>query len=90
MRRMNELKREKEELMKQVGAEEDNITNNLLKKLDRVSSDHPPIIPSFRRKRLPLNRNWSMNRNVWLTAYNDKFNPFIAKSSSSLLYTITF
>ena len=33
---MNELKREKEELMRQVGIEEENITNNLLKRLDSV------------------------------------------------------
>ena len=36
MRRMNELKKEKEDLMKQVDVEEDHITNTLLKKLDAV------------------------------------------------------
>ena len=90
MRRMNELKREKEELMKQVGVEEDNITNNLLKKLDRVSSDYLPIIPSFKRKRPRLNRNWSMSKNAWSIACKDKFKPFIAKSSSFLLCAVTF
>ena len=34
---MNELKKEKEALMKQVDIEEDHITNKLLKKLDEVS-----------------------------------------------------
>lgn len=38
MRRMNELKKEKEDLMKQVDVEEDHITNTLLKKLDAVGS----------------------------------------------------
>ena len=33
---MNELKKEKEALMKQVDIEEDHITNKLLKKLDEV------------------------------------------------------
>lgn len=37
MKRMNELKKEKEALMKQVDIEEDHITNKLLKKLDEVS-----------------------------------------------------
>lgn len=36
MKRMNELKKEKEALMKQVDIEEDHITNKLLKKLDEV------------------------------------------------------
>ena len=36
MRRMNELKKEKEDLMRQVDVEEDHITNTLLKKLDDV------------------------------------------------------
>lgn len=35
---MNELKKEKEDLMKQVDVEEDHITNTLLKKLDAVGS----------------------------------------------------
>lgn len=38
MKRMNNLKQEKEQLMKQVDIEEDHITNKLLKKLDEVSS----------------------------------------------------
>mgnify|MGYP000097819122 CR=1 FL=1 len=37
MRRMNELKKEKEELMKQVDVEEDHIANTLLKKLGEVA-----------------------------------------------------
>ena len=37
MRRMNELKKEKEELMKQVDVEEDHIANMLLKKLGEVA-----------------------------------------------------
>ena len=36
LERMNELKKEKEDLMKQVDVEEDHITNTLLKKLDAV------------------------------------------------------
>ena len=76
------MKREKEELLKQVKAEEDNITNNLLKKLDHVSSSHLSIIPRFRRKRLLLNKSWNMSKNAWLIVYKDKSSPFIAKSSS--------
>ena len=37
MKRMNDLKKEKEELMKQVDIEEDHITNKLLKRLNEVS-----------------------------------------------------
>ena len=40
MKRMNELKKEKEELMKQVDIEEDHITNKLLKRLNEVDSVH--------------------------------------------------
>ena len=36
MRRMNELKKEKEDLMRQVDVEEDHIANTLLKRLDTV------------------------------------------------------
>ena len=35
---MNDLKKEKEELMKQVDIEEDHITNKLLKRLNEVIS----------------------------------------------------
>ena len=42
MRRMNELKKEKEDLMKQVDVEEDHITNTLLKKLGDVARSHSP------------------------------------------------
>lgn len=56
MRRMNELKKEKEALMKQVDIEEDHITNKLIKKLDEVET----IVHShysYKEKKLLLNRN---------------------------------
>lgn len=46
MRRMNELKKEKEDLMRQVDVEEDHIANTLLKRLDTVVSpivSHPLV-----------------------------------------------
>ena len=46
MKRMNELKKEKEDLMRQVDVEEDHIANTLLKRLDTVVSpivSHPLV-----------------------------------------------
>lgn len=51
MRRMNELKKEKEALMKQVDIEEDHITNKLLKKLDEVRISISRVIHSYKERK---------------------------------------
>ena len=64
MRRMNELKKEKEDLMKQVDVEEDHITNTLLKKLGTWLSPIP-LMASYKRRRRRWSRNWSTSRSAW-------------------------